>query len=117
MKDPLDELEGFPNRVGFKNFTWTHDALRDWDDVWSLLWRAGLKWEWQNGDRYVRCKGDEYERFAVYNDAHRLDMAIPLPEVYIIKKIGTWLLGAHIDDNVASEAGRLSREWINKYVE
>jgi hypothetical protein len=117
MTDSLDELADFPNRVGFKNFTWTHQAISDWEKVWDTLWHLGAKWEWQNIDKYARRRGKEYDRFIVHNDAYRLDMAIPLPEVHTVKKIGNWLLGAHIDDNVASEAARLIREWINKYVE
>jgi len=117
MRDPLDELEDFPNRTGFKNFTWTHQAISDWEVVWNTLWRLGAKWEWQNIDKYARPRGEVYDRFAVHNDAYRLDMAIPLPEVHTIKKIANWLLGADIDDSVASDAGRLIREWMKNYAE
>jgi len=112
----LDELEDHPNRVGFKNFTWTRAAIADWEGVWNAMWRLGAKWEWQNIDRYARRRGDVYDRFIVHNDAHALDMAFPLPQIDTINKMANWLLGAHIDDSKATDAIYLIRKWMKTYV-
>jgi len=108
------ELTG---RVGFRNFTWTTEAIADWEHVWNALWACGIKWEWQNSDRYVRRRGEIFDRFAVHNDAVKLDMAIPLPGIHVIKKLNDWLLDAHISDHNATEATNLIRKWIQNYVE
>ena len=104
-------------RRGFKNFTWSMEAVRDWEEVWDALWACEIKWEWQNTDRYARRRGKEYNLFVVHNDAARLDMAFPLPEINAIKDLNNWLLGAHIDNNKASTATNLIRKWIKNYVE
>ena len=119
MKRADDDMRYPPEltgRVGFKNFTWTTEAIADWQPVWYALWACGIKWEWQNSDRYARRKGDTLGTFAVYNDAARLDMAFPLPGIDIIEKLNDWLLDAHVDDNKASEAVNLIRKWIQDYV-
>jgi hypothetical protein len=105
------------NREGFSNFTWTTEAIDGWEGVWFLLWELGVKWEWQNSDRYARRYGDKFNLFAVHNDAVRLDMAVPLPEIATIRRMANWLLGAHIDNATATEAGHLMRKWILTYVE
>jgi len=112
----LDELEDFPNRVGFRNFTWTQQSVADWEEVWTALWDLGIKWEWQNVDKYARARGEVYDRFIVHNDAYRLDMAFPLPEIDAINQMADWLLGTHIDNCRASDATNLIRKWINDYV-
>jgi len=63
MKRADDDMRYPPEltgRVGFKNFTWTTEAIADWQPVWYALWACGIKWEWQNSDRYARRKGDTY---------------------------------------------------------
>jgi hypothetical protein len=107
------ELEG---RTGFKNFTWTTEAIESWQHVWHALWACGVKWEWQNSDRYARRRGENLDLFAVYDDAAKLDMAFPLPGIHAIKELNEWLLDTHIDDNKASEATNLIRKWIQDYV-
>ena len=93
-----------PNRTGLRNFTWTHAAIQDWEAIWHTLWQLGYKWEWQNHDRYVRRKGDEYMKFAVHDDAYRLDMAVPLPHIHVIEEARELLLasvgGGRFDDAV-----------------
>ena len=80
-------LEPYPERKGLRNFTWTNDAINDWEEIWHELWRFGYKWEWQNSDRYARRRGDTFNLFAVNNDAVRLDMAIPLPGIEVIEEV------------------------------
>jgi len=119
MRRPEDDMRYPPEltgRVGFKNFTWTTEAIADWENVWNALWACGIKWEWQNSDRYVRRCGEIFDCFAVHNDAVKLDMAIPLPGIHTIEELNEWLLGAHIDNNKASEATNLIRKWIQDYV-
>ena len=120
MRRSDDELRYPPEltgRVGFKNFTWTIEAIADWKNVWNALWACGIKWEWQNSDRYARPRGEIFDLFTVHNDAIRLDMAVPLPAVHTIKELNDWLLDTHIDDHKASEATNLIRKWIEDYVE
>ncbi len=105
-----------PNRVGFSNFTWTTQSIEDWEPAWNALWQCNIKWEWQDGDMYARRRGDEYAVFRTHGDATKLDMAFPLPEIHVIQGIANWILGAHLDDHRASEAGRLIRDWIKKNV-
>jgi len=81
----------WPKRKGFRNFTWTTEAICEWEDAWNALWRIGIKWEWQNSDRYARSRGEIYNLFAVHNDADRLDMAIPLPGREIILEMHEYL--------------------------
>ncbi|HHZ94805.1 MAG TPA: hypothetical protein EYN67_04405 [Flavobacteriales bacterium] len=107
------ELHG---RVGFKNFAWTIEAISEWEHVWNALWACGVKWEWQNTDRYARPRGEHFDLFTVHDDAAKLDMAFPLPAVHTIKELNDWLLDAHLDDNKASEATNLIRKWIKDYV-
>ena len=38
--DPV--LEDHPDRKGLRNFTWTEDAINDWEDIWHDLWHIGL---------------------------------------------------------------------------
>jgi hypothetical protein len=102
---------------GFKNFSWTPAALDDWETVWGALWYVGVKWEWQNGDRYARRRGDTFNLFGVHDDAMRLDMALPLPEIGAIIQMLEWLNEAHIDNHTANEAINLLRKWMREYVE
>jgi len=93
-----------------------HRRLRDWEGVWDTLWRLGIKWEWQNSDRYARRRGDRFNLFAVHNDAQRLDMSVPLPGIEVIGAMENWLLGAHIDNSLASEALNIMKNWRKKHV-
>ena len=115
-KETID-TSAVPEKPGFNNFTWTPEALDDWEKVWAILWKLGAKWEWQNADRYARRRGAEFVLYGVHNDALRLDMALPLPEIAAIRRMANWLLGAHIDNVTATEAGHLIRKWILTYVE
>tara|TARA_Y100000310_G_scaffold206005_1_gene206360 strand:+ start:8457 stop:8813 length:357 start_codon:yes stop_codon:yes gene_type:complete len=118
MTDTLNgNVQEYPNRDGFRNFYWAPYIIADWEEVWCALWDCGLKWEWQNSDRYARRVGDVYNLFAVHNDAYRLDMAFPLPGIEAIKRIREWLLDFHIDNPKATLATNLIREWIKNYVE
>jgi hypothetical protein len=101
----------------FKNFAWSDEAINSWEEIWFLLWKIGVIWEWQNGDRYARRRGEEFNLFAVHNDADRLDMAIPLPQIHVVLQMSNWLLGAHIDDTTANDAINLIRKWCATYVE
>ena len=101
---------------GFSNFTWTNEAIDDWEEVWTSLWRVGVKWEWQNTDRYARRYGDKFKLFSVHDDAVRLDMAVPLPNRDIILEMHEYLLDLPTDDFCVDEATNLIRKWIKKYV-
>ena len=113
-------------RRAFTNFTWTDECINKWEYIWSILWRLGIRWEWQNSDRYVRRYGDTFKRFSVHNDAVRLDMALPLPNCDIIAEIYTHLLRSRAallkTDEMnyqpsLEEALHLLEEWIKEYVE
>jgi len=105
------------NRQGFSNFTWTTEAIDAWEGVWASLWRIGIKWEWQNTDKYARRYGDKFNLFGVHNDAIRLDMALPLPNRDIILEMHEYLLDLPTDDHYVDEATNLLRKWIKEYVE
>jgi hypothetical protein len=104
-----------PERRGLRNFTWTNDAINDWEEIWHQLWRFGYKWEWQNADRYARRYGETFNLFAVHDDAVRLDMAIPLPGIVAIEEAREKILE---DINDAHEldqlVGTIDR-WLKKY--
>jgi|TARA_R110000782_G_scaffold94634_12_gene178452 hypothetical protein len=104
-----------PKRKGLRNFTWTDDSIRDWEEIWHRLWRLDYKWEWQNADRYARGYGDTYKLYACYNDAERLDMATPLPGIEVVEEVREQLID-DIDD--ASEldhlVGAIDR-WLKKH--
>ena len=106
----------YPDRKALRNFTWTDEAINDWEDIWHDLWRLGYKWEWQNSDRYARRYGDTFNLFAVHNDAVRLDMAIPLPGVEVVLGIQEHLLDLPTDDHKIDEVTNLIRKWIKNYV-
>lgn len=97
-------LDVYPERKGLRNFTWTNDAINEWEQIWHQLWRFGYKWEWQNSDRYARRRGETFNLFAVHNDAVRLDMAIPLPGINVIEEAREMVLG---DANDAHELDQL----------
>ena len=114
-EDVTPEFTDHPDRKGLRNFTWTNDAIADWEDIWNQLWRFGYKWEWQNADRYARRRGDTFNLFAVHNDAVRLDMAIPLPGIVVIEEAREKVLE---DVNDAHEldqlVGTIDR-WLKKH--
>ena len=103
------------HRQGFSNFTWTNEAIASWEEVWGALWKVGIKWEWQNSDRYARRYGEIFNLFAVHNDAVRLDMAIPLPGREVISRIHEYLLDLPTDDFKVDEATNLIRKWMQEY--
>jgi hypothetical protein len=89
-----------PDRKALRNFTWTNEAINDWEAIWHDLWWLGYKWEWQNSDRYARRYGETFNLFAVHNDAVRLDMAIPLPGIIKFYEIRDDLIGSANDKAV-----------------
>jgi len=107
----------FGPRYGFSNFAWTIEAIDSWERVWAALWKIGIKWEWQNSDRYARRRGDTFNLFAVHNDAVRLDMTIPLPGREVILEMHEYLLDLPTDDFRVDEPTNLIRRWIKEYVE
>lgn len=108
-------LEEHPRRTGLKNFTWTHEAIQAWEEVWYTLWQLGYKWEWQNHDRYVRKKGDEYMKFAVHDDAYRLDMAVPLPQIHVIEEVVEHLLADPNDDPLLDHTVGAIHRFLKEY--
>ena len=102
----------YPDRNALRNFTWTDEAINDWEDIWHELWRLGYKWEWQNSDRYARRYGETFNRFAVHNDAVRLDMAIPLPGVIVFYEIRESLLANPGDDQRLDRAVGAVDKWL-----
>jgi hypothetical protein len=113
--DSPDQIGPDPDRKAIRNFTWTDEAISEWEDIWHDLWRLGYKWEWQNSDRYARRYGDTFKRFGVYNDALRLDMALPLPGVEVIHQIRENILDCSDEDQRYDHlVGKLSR-WVDKH--
>jgi hypothetical protein len=105
----------YPDRQGLRNFTWTDEAISDWEEIWHALWWLGYKWEWQNSDRYARRYGETYNLFAVHNDAARLDMAIPLPGIVKFYEIRESLLSNPSDAQQLDEALAAVDRWLYKY--
>ena len=62
-EDSIDD-NPYPDRTALRNFTWTPEAISDWEEIWHELWHLGYKWEWQNSDRYARRYGDTFSLFA-----------------------------------------------------
>ena len=112
LREGTEDLNPYPERQGFRNFTWTQKAIKEWEPVWHALWHIGVKWEWQNSDRYARRRGDIYNLFACHDDALRLDMAIPLPGYEIVLAMHEYLLDLPTDDFYVDEATNLIRKWI-----
>jgi len=112
----IDTGSQWAKRKGFRNFTWTIEAICEWEETWNALWRIGIKWEWQNSDRYARRMAGTYNLFAVHNDAERLDMAVPLPNREIILGMHEYLLDLPMDDHRVDDATNLIRKWIKNYV-
>ena len=103
-------------RIAFKNFCWTTEAIKEWEEVWAALWKIGVMWEWQNGDFYARQYGDIYNKYMVHNDAARLDMATPLPGREVILQVHDHLLDLPTDDPYVDLTTNLIRKWIKNYV-
>ena len=105
----------YPDRQGLRNFTWTDEAISDWEEIWHALWWLGYKWEWQNSDRYARRYGETYNLFAVHNAGARLDMAIPLPGIVKFYEIRESLLSNPSDAHQLDEALAAVDRWLYKY--
>ena len=119
MTNPYEDVDpvliDHPDRKGLRNFTWTNDAIRTWEPIWHQLWQFGYKWEWQNSDRYARGYGETYRLYACYDDAVRLDMAIPLPGIIVIEEIREMLLDNINDANELDHlVGSIDR-WLKTY--
>jgi hypothetical protein len=108
-------LVDHPNRRGLRNFTWTLDAIGEWEEIWHQLWRVGYKWEWQNKDRYARKYGETYNLFACHDDADRLDMATPLPGIIVIEEVRERLLDDIDDANVLDHLVGAIDRWLKKH--
>tara|TARA_Y100001938_G_scaffold139826_1_gene207195 strand:- start:137 stop:496 length:360 start_codon:yes stop_codon:yes gene_type:complete len=105
----------YPDRKGLRNFRWTHQAVEAWEEIWNTLWHLGYKWEWQNSDRYVRRRGQEFMYFAVHNDAVRLDMAIPLPQIHVIEEARELLLEDPGDDSRYDHAVGMINRFLKQH--
>ena len=105
----------YPDRKALRGFTWTNQAINDWESVWHDLWWLGYKWEWQNSDRYARRYGETFNRFAVHNDAVRLDMAIPLPGIIMFYQIRESLLDNPATDYMIYHAIGKIDAWLKKH--
>ena len=114
-EDMHADLDPHPARKGLRNFTWTNDSIREWEEIWHDLWRLGYKWEWQNSDRYARQYGETFNLFAVHNDAVRRDMAIPLPGIVVLYEIRASLLDNPGDDHRLDHAVGSVDRWLKKY--
>ena len=116
--DDYENHISFPDdthRKGLRNFTWTVDAIRGWEDLWNSLWKLGYKWEWQNADRYARPFGETYSIFACYNDAEKLDMTIPLPQIHVIEEVRELLVDRTDDDpKIDHLVGAVDR-WLKEH--
>jgi hypothetical protein len=110
-----DDTAVDPHRKGLRNFTWTNDAIREWEDIWHQLWHLGYKWEWQNSDRYARKRGDIYNLFACHDDAMRLDMAVPLPGLVVLSEIRESLLDDPGDDRRLDHAVGDIDAWLKEH--
>ena len=69
----------------YSNSGWTQEKISEWAQIWSTLWhKVHMKWEWQNYDLYARSgsneEGNKWGLFTVFNDAVKLEGAIPLPD-------------------------------------
>jgi len=112
--DPFQDA--YPRRQGVRNFTWTTEAIADWEAIWHDLWHLGYKWEWQNSDRYARRRGDKFNLFACHDDAVRLDMAIPLPGISIIQALKERLLDDTDRDRRIDQTVAGIDRWLKKYL-
>ena len=114
-EDVTPDFIDHPERKGLRNFTWTNEAINDWEEIWHQLWRFGYKWEWQNADRYARRRGDIFNLFAVHNDAVRLDMAIPLPGVEVIVDLQKSVCNGNGGEAASDVSHKLSHWLENHY--
>tara|TARA_Y100000310_G_scaffold22629_1_gene21664 strand:+ start:446 stop:814 length:369 start_codon:yes stop_codon:yes gene_type:complete len=105
----------YPDRKALRNFTWTTEALGEWEDIWHELWHLGYKWEWQNSDRYARHFGERFNLYSCHNDAVRLDMAIPLPGLVVIYEIRESLLDDPGDDQRLDHVVGAIDAWLKKH--
>lgn len=113
----LEEMvaDPYPNRTGLRNFSWSPAAIEEWEEIWNTLWHLGYKWEWQNSDRYVRRRGETFMHFAVHNDALRLDMAIPLPQIHVIEEARELLLDDPGDDPRYDHVVGMINRWLKTH--
>ena len=60
------ELDSYPGRQGFRNFARGRNRGDSGDGKWcgTLYGMIGVKWEWQNRDRYARRRGEIFNLFA-----------------------------------------------------
>lgn len=95
------------------NFTWSEEALRDWQGIWAALWRLGFKWQWKNGDRYARACGESFKCYTVWNDANRLDGTFPIPQIHVLDEIKELLLDDPSDDSNIPYTVKAINDWFN----
>lgn len=105
----------YNTRSRISNFSWTEDAIRDWADIWTSLWRLGFKWEWKNGDRYARRTGDRFTIFFVRGDAFRLEGGIPIPQIHVLDEIKELLLDDPTDNPDVPYAVKAINDWFSAH--
>ena len=115
IRDEVMTHVDHPSMVGLRNYTWTMESIRAWEDIWNTLWKLGYKWEWQNADRYARRRGETYQLFGCYNDAAKLDMAIPLPEIHVIEEVRELLLDSRTNDTRIGHAIGAIDAWLKEH--
>ena len=75
------------------NFVWTEKAIKDWIDIWAVLWSEveigdwPFKWVWNRGDKYVFWATGPIHLIAIPSDGNTAAAAIPLPEISTIREI------------------------------
>jgi len=115
VSNRTDDIPDHPDRIGLRNFTWTVASIKGWEDIWNNLWKLGYKWEWQNSDRYARGFGETYKLFGCHNDAVKLDMAVPLPQIHVIEEIRERLLDREGDDPSLDHAVGSIEKWLKEH--
>ena len=115
MSNRHNDVPDHPDRIGLQNFTWTVTAIKDWETIWNTLWGLGYKWEWQNADRYARPFGATYKLFGCHNDAVKLDMAVPLPQIHVIEEVKERLLDRDDDNPVFDHTITAINRWLKEH--
>lgn len=109
----IEDWSEYKTRSLLSNFTWSEDALRDWNDIWAALWRLGFKWQWKNGDRYARVRGNSFKCYTVWNDADRLDGAFPIPQIHVLDEIKELLMDDIRDDPTILDTVDAINDWLD----
>ena len=108
-----NDLAEHRTRKRICNFTWSEEALRDWYNIWSNLWKLKFKWQWKNGDGYARVCGESFKYYTVWNDANRLDGAFPIPQLHVLDEIKELLLDDPSDDPDIPYTIKAINDWFS----